>query len=155
MTIIAYRDGVLACDTGTVRGNSRTHTRVAKTVRAPDGRLAAACGFAGYMGKFLAWALTGEGEPPSAVSPQGATETHNTGVVFLPGGCIHVYEDTGMHEATAPYYAIGSGSPEAMGAMFMGATAEEAVRAAMHHDSSCYGDVIVLRHAEPLKEAAE
>ena len=38
-------------------------------------------------------------------------------------------------------YAIGEGAPFAYGALFMGATAEEAVAAAIHHSPDCNGSV--------------
>jgi len=45
----------------------------------------------------------------------------------------------------APFYALGSGYQVAMGAMEFGATAEEAVRAAIKWDTGSGGDVTVLR----------
>jgi len=152
MTTIAYKQGVLASDTGATMGGSRLG-RVEKIVRAADGRLAAAAGNAAYAHAFRAWVLKGEGEPPSAKSDDPSVA--NRGIIFHPCGRIQVFEDVGSFDVTAPYYAIGSGRPEALGAMHAGATAEQAVRAAMEHDEHTFGEVLVLTHHMPLKEAAE
>lgn len=142
MTTIAYRNGVLAADTGMTVGNTVVGNTV-KIVRRDDGCMAGAAGFAGYAGSFLRWFMAGQiGDPPEAKSEDNVLDR---GVIFRPDGAMLVFEPEGMFEMTAPYYAFGCGRCEALGAMFAGADAEAAVRAAIAHDAHTSGDVTVLR----------
>lgn len=158
MTTIAYRSGTLAADTGVCRGNQRVGRKV-KIARHSDGRLAGAAGRATYSEAFLSWFCSGEGGPPEAKCDN---ESCDRGVVFEADGWIHIYEDGGKYSycpGEVPYFAMGSGGPEALGAMFAGADAQTAIRAAMEHDAHTYGDVTWLTHDAAklavFKEAAE
>jgi hypothetical protein len=156
MTTIAYRDGVMASDTGMTMRGSRCG-RATKIVRASDGRLIGACGSCSGAEAFKTWALDPnyrDYEPPA--NPIKDEQPDWSGLIAHPDGQIEVFDGgESSHKFAADYYAAGSGRPEALGAMFMGATAEQAVRAAMAHDHGTWGDVLTLRHAEPLREAAE
>jgi hypothetical protein len=144
MTTIAYRDGVLAADTGVAtEGGSRVGSMV-KIVRGPTGNLGGASGTAGYSEAFKRWVLGGEQEPPP--EPKSEERYFDKGAVFHADGKIDIHEPGGRFIVAAPYYAFGSGSPEALGAMFAGADAETAVRAAIAHDTGTHGSVTVLRH---------
>lgn len=143
MTTIAYRDGVLAADTAMSRGATLIRG-IEKTARRPrDGALAAIVGAGYYAGPFFAWFHAGcEGDPPRVdQDPDGCV----TGIVVEPNGVATIYEMGGWYELRAPYWAIGSGRDQALGAMFAGADAETAVRAAIEHDHGTHGDVRVLR----------
>lgn len=50
-----------------------------------------------------------------------------------------------MLSITHPFYAVGSGSKYAMGAMDQGASAEQAVKIAIKYDSSCGGSIQVYK----------
>jgi hypothetical protein len=143
MTVIVYRDGVLAADTQAAVGDNLLGS-VAKIARNSNGDLAGAAGLASYNFSFLKW-FTGmeSGDPP-----KGLRDEHNfdRGVIFRKSGKIEVFEPDGRFEMKAPYYALGSGRPEALGALFVGADAETAVCAAIAHDKDCGGDVMVLKH---------
>lgn len=145
MTVIAYRDGVLAADTLATAGDSKIGSAI-KIARNSNGDLAGAAGLASYNHAFLKW-FTGleSGQPPEA-RDEPSKDIYDRGVIFRKNGQIEVFEPSGKHTATAPYYAFGSGRPEALGAMHAGASAEGAVRAAMAHDKNCGGDITVLRH---------
>lgn len=142
MTTIAYRDGAIAADTSTCAGGSMVG-RVVKIARNATGDLAGAAGDAWYCRAFLAWFEGGE----KGSVPEGKSEHDgfDRGCIFRRDGSIEVYEPRGMFTMTAPYYALGSGKAEALGAMFAGADAEIAVRAAVEHDPHTGGDVVVLR----------
>lgn len=114
---------------------------VTKIVKGPDGRMGGACGSAAFMGDWLTW-LKHEGERPT---PEQDENRSDCGLVIWPDGRIEMFEAGGSFEMTPPYFAIGSGRPEALGAMYAGATAEQAVRAAIEHDAFTGGDVTVLR----------
>lgn len=143
MTTIAYRDGTLAADTRATVGDN-VLGNVIKIARNSNGDLAGAAGMASYSYTFLKWFTSLEtGEPPQAVKDD---QTFDRGVIFRKTGQIIVFEPTGRYECTAPYYALGSGRPEALGAMFAGADAETAIKAAAAHDANTGGNITVLRH---------
>jgi ATP-dependent HslUV protease subunit HslV len=143
LTTIVYRDGVLAADTQAMAGDNKLGS-VIKIARNKNGDLAGAAGLATYNYAFIRW-FTGmeSGEPPKATKDDNS---YDRAVIFRKTGRIEVYEPTGMYIVASPYYAFGSGKPEALGALFAGADAELAVRAAMAHDSGTGGEVTVLRH---------
>lgn len=137
MTTIAYRNGVLAADTAVINGYTKLARAITKAVK-HHGCVAAAAGTATYLGAFLRWFEANEvGEPPVAGDD-------DAGMIVRPGPVVHRYEKGGWFQVTAEYYAIGSGRDHAAGAFFMGANAEQAVRAAIEHDPASGGDVTVL-----------
>ncbi|WP_045366102.1 hypothetical protein [Methyloceanibacter caenitepidi] len=145
MTVIAYRDGVLAADTACSCG-SRVVEGMVKIARRKDGVLGAACGAASFVGEWLKW-VTGERDDqpkPSVIDKDGTCS--GTGFLFHPSGLITVFDDEGSFDLLPRYYAAGGGDAVALGAMFVGADAEAAVRAAIEHNAHCAGDISVLRH---------
>ena len=143
MTTIVYRDGTLAADTRAMIGDNILGS-VVKIARNSNGDLAGAAGLASYNYAFLKWFTGMENGPPPTASKDD--NNFDRGVIFRKNGRIEVFEPTGLFIMTAPYYAFGSGKPEAVGAMFMGATAEQAVEAAIAHDRDTGGEITVLRH---------
>lgn len=140
MTTIAYRDGVVAADTQATDGHGCTNGRVLKVERRGP-FLAAAAGQACLARRFLDWfrsGLVGEPEP-------GNDERNADGMIFMPDGRIVEFSPLGSKTVFADFYATGSGMDYALGAMAMGASAEEAVRVAARFDSSTGGRITVLR----------
>lgn len=140
MTTIAYRDGVLAADTLTTRGATAIVgvTKVAKG----GTRMGGACGGAGFCSEWLAWIREERPEPPEA---KCVDDCNDVGMVVHADGRLEIYEPSGAYTIETPYYAFGSGRDQALGAMFAGADAETAVRAACEHDVYTGGPVTVLR----------
>lgn len=140
MTIIAYRNGILAADTSTTVDGCVLPGRI-KIVRRDDGALIAACGACGYGDAFRAWASAGEvGEPPKVADA-------SAGVIFMRGGLVRVFDcDEGAYTIAPPYFALGSGMAFALGALYAGATAEQAAKAAIEHDSKSNGSVMTVAH---------
>lgn len=143
MTTIAYRAGVLAADTAMTMGGT-TIGEVIKIARRFNGDMAGAAGDAAYNRAFLDWFEGGEeGPAPEAKSD---SDCYDRAVIFrAKGKKIEVFEPRGRFTIVADYYAFGSGKSEALGAMWQGAGAEEAVRAAIDLDPHTGGDVTVLR----------
>lgn len=140
MTTIAYRDGALAADTATTFASGKMND-VPKIIRSGD-MLAAASGDAGYCYKFLRWVQSGcYGNPPEARSDNDGSDH---GLIVRVTEQEH-FEASGSFKSAAKYIAIGSGGRYAMGAMCVGASAEDAVRAGIAHDPYSGGDVTVLR----------
>lgn len=143
MTTIAYRDGVLAADQAATRGTVII-SGVIKAARASNGDLIAAAGDAGYNGAFLRWAEAGcAGDPPKANKEDNGWDT---GLIFKADGTLILHEPSGWFTMRPAYYAIGSGKDIALGVMFAGGSAEQAVLAAIEHDFYTRGPITVLTH---------
>ncbi|WP_292229340.1 hypothetical protein [Brevundimonas sp.] len=143
MTTIAYRDGVLAADTRMTL-HDQIEGRQVKVVK--RGRvLAAASGTAAMCRDFRSWVSAGcIGAPPPTPSANNPDLSY-WGFIATPDACFLI-NDAGLIRLDVPYYAMGSGGEFAAGAMAVGATAEEAVRAAMTLDCKSGGDVVSVRH---------
>jgi ATP-dependent protease HslVU (ClpYQ) peptidase subunit len=144
LTTIAYRNGQMAADSQVTAGHTIIPTSVTKIARRKkDGALAAACGHLTFLSAFLAWFEAGEkGEgPPLDEGDRGI-------IVRGKGKPIEVFENTGWFEYSPEYAAFGSGLEFAMGAMHHGATAYEAIQAAVKHDPGTGGEILVMSHAK-------
>jgi 20S proteasome alpha/beta subunit len=140
MTTIAYRKGVLAADTQMIQGTSIIGY-ITKIVRRDDGALCGAAGDLAWAQAFHRWFLAGEEGDPPAFDDDGCK-----GLVIRRRKPIEVFESCGAFEFKPPYVSIGSGKEFALGAMHAGASAIEAVKAAMAFDPSTGGDLMVLTH---------
>lgn len=130
MTTIAYRDGVLASDSLVTLGNTKVHGSYQK-IRRIGGYLVGTAGSVATWQQFIDWVKSGNDEDPPPkgvynaliVDPRGKVrEIENGSVLPCPRG--------------AKFFAIGSGSPYALAAMYAGATAAEAVKIAAKIDTS-------------------
>lgn len=139
MTTIAYRDGVLAADTLQTAPGGIT-SKCATKIGGKNGVLWAATGDAAWCKSFRDWVATGmAGDAPKADEESG-------GIIFAPGNTIIVFHRNGVEQREGlPFWADGSGQDYALGAMQVGATAEEAVRAAAAWDHHTGGEIMVLR----------
>lgn len=138
MSTIAYRDGVIAADTQISADNEILGhaTKIGKRGRVLFG----ASGDASWMREFLVWARGGfVGGPPESKGEGGGSA-----LVIADGRLMSVYASGHYDEVRAVFYAVGSGRQFARGAMATGATAEDAVRAAILLDACSGGDVEVL-----------
>lgn len=140
MTTIAYRDGCIAGDTLACWGSNRDGfaTKVAKLGPV----LAGASGSLSACQAFLDWFRSGMRGDPPAMPDGGATAF---GLIVTPVDDVLVWGPRGWERTRNAAVAMGSGSEFAQGAMEMGATAEQAVRVAMVHDTKTGGDITVLR----------
>lgn len=146
MTVIAYRDGVMAADSmGSADSVMQRGTR--KVTRSSTGIIAGFSGVFGAGRKFLRWVEAGAvGDPPLPREHPGDPDHQSyTGIYVMPDGRVIVVDSEGADERFASYLALGAGSAAALGAMFAGADAETAVRAAIEHCAWCGGDVDVVR----------
>lgn len=139
MTTITYRDGVMAADTLVTSGNCRLGAH--RKIGGRNGLLWGGCGDAAWCKRFRDWVATGlRGKltkPPNE---------RTGGMIVLPDDKILMVHASGyeLRDGLA-FWADGSGADYALGAMQMGATADEAVRAAMAWDRATGGDVMVIR----------
>ena len=146
MSTIAYRDGQMAADTGMTGSNGSHLLHTHKIVKRADGALIGAVGDAAYAAAFLKWAVDEVGPPPDAKRLDGSTDR---GVIVRAiDAPWEIYEARGMFSCFGPYFALGSGAPEATGAMHAGASAVDAVRAALAHDEGTFGEIDVLNEQQ-------
>lgn len=144
MTTIAWKAGILAADTACVLDGIAYVGRV-KICRRDDGSMAANAGPMDWGDAFRSWFLGGE-VGPAPKRGKGDEACGPVGCVFRPNGDVLLLADpeVGFSLIRPPYYALGSGHEIALGVMWHGGTAEEAVRAAIKHDPYTDGDVLVL-----------
>lgn len=144
MSIICYRDGVLAADTRILHTDAGI-TRGTKMFRKRVGRRDHILGFCGALTRAMAYLdWYGSGKPMPDHLRQLAPDEH-FGVLVLIGK--QLYEGDGMFrpvEVEAKFYAIGSGAQAALGAMRHGATALQAANIACEIDPSCGRPIVVM-----------
>lgn len=138
MTTIAYRDGVLAADSLSTSNGLRDN--VGRKIWRVGRLLVGAAGGRGDCLRFRAWVAEGCIGPNPFVGSEGGN-----GLVITPEGQVACWGTAGPWPVTSPFYSLGSGYQIAVGAMEMGASAEEAVRAAIVHDTCSGGPVQTLR----------
>jgi hypothetical protein len=145
MTIIVYRDGTMAADTGIwTESVAAGHTH--KIRRMDDGGLVGCSGAPGFCEWFCRW-LTSH---PSADPMLCAKADHPTindqgfGAVWVkPDGAVWKFNmDLLPFEVIGPWVMTGGSAIDvATGALAAGATAEEAVRIAIRYSDGAAGDV--------------
>lgn len=139
MTTIAYARGQIAADTGMCVGDARLgETR--KITRSSKG-LCGGAGNAGWVAQFLTWFE--KGERGHAPEPDSTSDYTDRAIIIRPSASkiIEVWESEGMFKLQADYYAIGTGRELAVGVLWKGGTAEEAVQCAMLHNQQTWGTV--------------
>lgn len=145
MTTIAYRDGIMASDSGCWLGDA-SHGWARKLAIGPDGTLYGGMGDAAEVRAYLAWVDDGclDNEPtPRRV---GDGQSSFSIMRVRPNGPVELTTSEGFESYPAPYFAAGSGAEVAFGALFMGATAEQAIEAAKEHGPGTFGRVLAVRH---------
>lgn len=140
MTCIAFRAGVMAADSLVLLRDvdMGPHTKV---FRGPDGSLLAAAGTS-YACELLGKAHEcGEKVPSEALKDASVSA-----LVAKPDGRLYHITDTDPAlEIHREWFAQGSGADYALGAMAVGATAEEAVAAAIACSNTCGGPITAMR----------
>lgn len=141
MTVIAYRDGVMAADS---RAWSGGHSPIgAKTkIRCVDGVLiGCASSVPGGAEHTIAWYLAGA--DPAAVMPKDFQ------ILIVKADGTALYADDHPYLSgplTAEYFAIGSGRQFLLGALYCGATAVDAIAAGIALDTVSGGQIVSLTH---------
>lgn len=140
MTIIVYRDGILAADTAIWRGCIYVGD-AQKITKTNDGILVGAAGNAMECEAFRKWAA---GNRRSAWKPQN--DDFN-GLLIEPSGMVSQY--SGLNKVPCnieyPFHAIGYGYEIAYGALDMGASAYDAVKSAILRHAYCGGNITTLK----------
>ena len=142
MTVICFKNRVLAADTritedGTAYGSMRKIT-----TSNYDDSLAGACGGASSISAFLRWCHGGRrGRKPAVDGDKDFCGMH-----INADSMVTLYEcDMNPYVITSDFHAIGSGMNTALGAMAAGADAIRAVRIACRFITSCGEPIHALR----------
>lgn len=147
MTTIAYRNGIMAADSGSRAGDAKQNW-ARKLAKGTDGTLYGACGNAAQCETFLGWVDDGcVGDPPAAdKEPEG----HSSFLILVAPihGRLQLITAYGVEKYKAPYFALGYDSGVAYGAMFTGANAPDAIAAAIEHGVGSSGPLAMIRHSE-------
>jgi ATP-dependent protease HslVU (ClpYQ) peptidase subunit len=131
LTTIVYRDGVLAGDSRAYSGDKHPIGSKLKIRRLTDGTLLGASStIPGAGEKVLDWYAGGQKEDFDLPD-------HFTLLVAKPNGEVFYANDSAIFSGplTSDFFSIGSGEQYAHGALLMGASAVEAVRAACFADA--------------------
>jgi len=138
MTTIAWDGKTLAADTLITSNGMRVgHARkIGKRGRV----LFAASGCLEFAQPFLAWCGNGFPGPPP---PMKQDDNEAAGLVIFEDRII-TFSHTGADTIRAPFYAQGSGSPMALGALHAGASAEDAIKADIALDTASGGEIMTL-----------
>ena len=141
MSVIVYRDKVMASDTSAFRGDAkfRDVRKIARVKRASDDLvfLIGGVGDFAIVHRVLLWAIAGMVNPAPEIphDPENKNESLATIMIVAPNGEIELMDANGSYSIRSSYMAIGAGSQVALGALWQGATAVEAVEAAGAHNA--------------------
>lgn len=119
MTTIAYRNGELAGDTRVTAAETIMPERERKVFRFPNGFLFGAAGASDEIEKLM------QSVKRSLKTPK---LPECDGLMVDPDGKVFWYEGSHWQPLKAPFAAIGSGKSYALGALYYGASALEAVK---------------------------
>jgi ATP-dependent HslUV protease subunit HslV len=154
MTIICWRDGILAADSLMLMGSFKAKATFKKIRYEGNGQTFACTGTAALFEPMIAWIKAGA--KPGDV-PKPADRHCDTRVLLFENGRCFSYTPNLPYpdEQFAPD-AWGSEAEFALGAMAAGATAEEAVALAIENTNTVGGpiEVIDLHQIEQIKTRA-
>ena len=146
MTVIVYRDGVMAADTG-VNFQGHVKLRDAKKLFACNLGLFGISGDYAEATNFLNAVRSGAKE---SKWPKPRREDNNSSfnVLWVTKNSIRMLSSEGWEDhSEMPYIAMGSGAEIAFGALYAGASAETAVAAAIEFSQYCHGEVVSVSFA--------
>lgn len=135
MTVIAYKDGVIASDSWVTCGNIVVCS-TQKLARMPCGGLVGVSSSSFDGGAFLRWC---EGGRLDSAKP---TLKSLSALVIEADGSPRFYDESlHWHGAIGLHFADGSAHQIALAAMDLGASADEAVAIAIERDIYCGGKI--------------
>lgn len=141
MTVIAYRNGVLAADKQSTRGSTFAN-KATKIARRSDGALIGCAGATPIALRYRQWFLSGEAQDSRPALREG--DDSAGAIVVRPDGTVEEHIGPAVEVLEGEFFAVGCGADFALAAMEMGANAERAVEVASKFDVHCGGGVDVL-----------
>jgi hypothetical protein len=143
MTIVVYRDGMLASDS-CVSDDGVPTGSFQKIIRTPR-YLVGATGDAEGMILAMRWGMANFRQ---SAKDKALANCEATIIRINSKGVVEFWEGSAFYEVTAPFHAIGGGQHYALGALAHGATAEEAASIACQYSAVCKGPIHVLKLKE-------
>lgn len=142
MTTIAYRDGILASDTG-IHGGGYFVGETEEKIFEHQGSLFGVTGDLSAIVILKKWLEDGR-----SLEKLPDFKKDNVEIIEInPGGKVFfLYETFLPIHIDAEYHALGSGDRIAIGALDIGATATMAIEICIKRDCYTAGKVISLRH---------
>lgn len=139
MTVIAFKDGVMAADTMLSAGNSQA--RAQKLARLPDGGVAGGCGH--WTRAYAALQFLAAGGDAEDANADKLPKIADVAILIArPDGSLWVLEEEfPAYPLLDKVMAIGCGADAALMAMNLGLTAVEAVSKVTRQDVLC-GDPV-------------
>lgn len=137
MTVIVYRNGVMAADTGCFSGSVIVGVAEEKIIRLPDGSLLGCAGSKGDIWQFRAWAMEGfqPDKRPKDFDDFGALHVAQDGAITEYGKSCYPYP------APPEWGYQGAGEDFVHGLLVAGLSAERAVELAIQHYAWAAGTV--------------
>jgi hypothetical protein len=147
MTTIAFKDSFVAADTALSLSSERRYSSVQKLIWRDD-ILFAYGGVWALHDAWIKWYLNGA-DPASYPTCKDQDEGCSQFLVFRDGAVYDFSSNRPYPQTVIGPYAIGTGREYALGAMAHGASAGEAVKAAMVWDVYTGGEVQVSHIRQP------
>ena len=149
MTIITYKDGIMAADSMYQRG-PMPYRSIKKIIETDDLVIGGAGDADDRALMEILRPIKDPSELPTVAKLRELEADSQHLVIFRKLGKVYLIgsDEDGKRgwvvELKEKYYAIGSGEKVALGAMYMGSSAKEAVEAAIKHIDSCGPPVQVV-----------
>jgi len=154
MTVIVFRDGILASDSLSSTYDEVGVFGVVKLMESSNGWV---FGFTGptaacYKAQQLYKKVFDHTKNPNDNKKDETGKISGLAVSWKNE--VLMLGDEGWYPIKSEYCAIGSGSSHAVGALAAGASATQAVEIAIKHNPYCGGEIVVICPQEPKKKCA-
>lgn len=152
MTVVAYRDNILAIDSQASCAGHAYRVNKFHTMQDPDHEVVTVLTYTGDMDsgmEMIAWYT--KGADPKKFPASGRGEKFCRLIVANGTGLFWFEQSPYPMRAVELYMAFGSGRDYALGAMAREATAIEAVEATIKHSADCMGPVVAFDLSRHLR----
>lgn len=144
MTIIVYRDGIMAADSLELYDNLRVKAPAVKLWRLKSGAVYGGCGYSSDIIAVKDWLDGGrEGEAPNVDGSFASIWAVSTKEVYEIGSRLHPYLAVAIKGSI--FGAVGCSEPYAIGMLLAGLSAKEVVKALVKYDYRLSGPVQTMK----------
>lgn len=160
VTVLIYRDGTMAADTATFRGDFITSTTARKIIRTPRGALVGCAGELTCIDRFNAWAMT-DFDPNLKPDPFPRTEKDEGRdfgaiVAFPDGRVLEYHDDLEPGDVSGEPWVIEGCAQEFIHALAtLGWDAKRIIAHVIEHCVWAGGEVYALTLEEPAAESED
>lgn len=141
MTVVCYRDGIMASDS-LITADLTRHGSIEKISINKAGWIGGTAGLIVTCEVFHAWLKAGA----SGVFTGTTAGDDFAAILISPSGVMYHVDDTGRRcKVKSDFMSIGSGCDFALGAMQHGANAIRAVEAAIALSTNCGGEIQIIK----------